>query len=1195
MNIPLDETSIANLHSISQAMLAADVPSYISARSANSIISEARPTRIQAETLSFLNRILDELLLFIVASAKSLATDRIKTDGLLKVLNNNNLAKDAVLEAELELRKYLQGKKAEGGRVPLGLSATSRWDGTEAFPVNSAYNALRTRCQYYSTLGDREDESAASDQHIMSPEGRPIATITPGVSIYVTALLEFVGEYILQHVAQIIERDNSDEASLADLRAAIEEDESMITLWRQMVVKQELEKRMSSLAAAGGSRRVTKPWQVPASDELDEAAGAERWNRRISNSVNSARPDTATSVNTSVPPAGWTTNDRGGSLSGHDVSASEIHHTPDYAFSDSHANYSTTTSAARTPATSPSAEGPPVGASVRRRNSVDKGFGGFFSGRRRGSFRASQDGAQLSAAQGSNKATPNARDSKASSVAEPMDDFEALMMSGQTMKVSLTPNRLRTIEVARREAAAKKEARQRPGTLNIAALKADSGAADSIRTASPSSTSFDGKTPNRPDSRNSIGGGSASANRKGPRTSNPPSSYRGPDAAQLGHKPSGSVSAPAEEDEDEDALSVPPTQPQRPAPDTSGARKMTPRDKRASWSAAKDMIDLLASTPPSPVMIKNGQFSGPPAVGMRTIDSAASSGHEGSIGRMSGVGGKVRALWGRKSNSGKESPALQVRSDSRQSSTTLSSNNVTNERPGDWVAAATPEARDSMMFQEDVSKEASSQSHGSSSDHNLFGPNERVATAAVTASAASDAASQIETAESMSSQGEAKQPQKAAMTQTPTPRSLGQFPSAETASNESVPRRPTVGLFEERTPSLRVSSGSSVPPTQTSPLMSSSSLRQSRPDGPPSRKIPYGRRASRDEGILPAGRRASLQSPSDGNGEFPLSRTESSFERANGTRSATGFTTYSTPADQSPSNLAQFGSQPTRRGVSMDGSASFGSPPMDGHSNTINILTALERQMKLCTSAEACRALLSDALHLAMRHSTADTNLNSQSSDPTSTAPTTQEAHQFQQRKNVTSPSYAVQGFPSPTDMRQMPSLVMADGYIKGSDESTLAFQQGAFVAAWLLGDADVSIVPGLLNARTAVLEGGDGVQSLEHSSPGNSPHEPQESARLGPGSFNARERKLSQATMDDVHMYASADEGDVEDEDETSTESERHLVSPPTVPTGVTKADTPVLRSQGSFAPVKPKVHPPTSSGAALRLSSSRRDGSSL
>lgn len=89
-----------------------------------------------------LNRLLDELLLLILSAARSLTTDRIKTDGLLKVLNNNSLAKNAVLEAELELRSYMEGKRAEGAKVPLGLMASSRWDGTESFPVASAYNAV---------------------------------------------------------------------------------------------------------------------------------------------------------------------------------------------------------------------------------------------------------------------------------------------------------------------------------------------------------------------------------------------------------------------------------------------------------------------------------------------------------------------------------------------------------------------------------------------------------------------------------------------------------------------------------------------------------------------------------------------------------------------------------------------------------------------------------------------------------------------------------------------------------------------------------------------------------------------------------------------------------------------------------------------------------------------------------------------
>ncbi len=123
-------------------MLIDDAPSYISARSANAIISDSRPTRIQHEALLLLNKLLDELLLLVLRSARSLATDRIKTEGLLRVMHNSLLAKNAVLEAELELRKYNDGKRAEGGRLPLGLSTTSRWDGTAAFPVQSAYQAV---------------------------------------------------------------------------------------------------------------------------------------------------------------------------------------------------------------------------------------------------------------------------------------------------------------------------------------------------------------------------------------------------------------------------------------------------------------------------------------------------------------------------------------------------------------------------------------------------------------------------------------------------------------------------------------------------------------------------------------------------------------------------------------------------------------------------------------------------------------------------------------------------------------------------------------------------------------------------------------------------------------------------------------------------------------------------------------------
>uniref|UniRef100_V5F286 Uncharacterized protein n=1 Tax=Kalmanozyma brasiliensis (strain GHG001) TaxID=1365824 RepID=V5F286_KALBG len=279
------------------AVMALDtVPSLISARSANTLISENRPTRIQAETLLILNGLLDELLLAIISSAKSLATDRIKTDGVLKVLGSNLLAKDAVLEAELELRSYLEGRRAEGARVPLGLMATSRLDGTDGFPVQSAYKALQTRCLSYCTLSDSHDDDVPKDQNIMSSDGRPIATVTPGAAIYVTALLEYIGEHILQNVSRVIERDNSDEASLYDLRAAITEDEQLNPLFTKLSIRSEMARRIDVLesrrrkitedGAGRGVRsdaRVVKPWHVPTENDFDEAAGPNLFSsKRIS-------------------------------------------------------------------------------------------------------------------------------------------------------------------------------------------------------------------------------------------------------------------------------------------------------------------------------------------------------------------------------------------------------------------------------------------------------------------------------------------------------------------------------------------------------------------------------------------------------------------------------------------------------------------------------------------------------------------------------------------------------------------------------------------------------------------------------------------------------------------------------------------------------------------------------------------------
>jgi hypothetical protein len=85
-------------------------PMYISPHSAEAILSDFRPLKLQTDALTFLNLFLDDILANIVTSARSILTDRLKT-GLLKTVPTT-IGKDALLEAEMELRAYWQRPNA---------------------------------------------------------------------------------------------------------------------------------------------------------------------------------------------------------------------------------------------------------------------------------------------------------------------------------------------------------------------------------------------------------------------------------------------------------------------------------------------------------------------------------------------------------------------------------------------------------------------------------------------------------------------------------------------------------------------------------------------------------------------------------------------------------------------------------------------------------------------------------------------------------------------------------------------------------------------------------------------------------------------------------------------------------------------------------------------------------------------------
>lgn len=1013
------------------------VPAFVSARSANTLISENRPTRIQAETLLILNALLDELLLVILSSAKSLAPDRIKSDGMLKVLNNNLLAKDAVLEAELEYRSYVEGKRAEGAKVPLGLMATSRLDGTDGFPVQSAYKALRTRCQYYSTLADGDDDGAAKDQNIMSSDGRPIATVTPGVSIYVTALLEFVAQHILQNVSRVIERDNSDEASLYDLLAAITEDEQLNPLYNKMSIRQEVARRIHlhqarrrRLTEDGASRglrsdaRIVKPWHVPTEGDFDQAAGStlfspkrasiqqllpsdngfespassSRYAHAASSSIShtdslrgsmSTLPTSSSSFANHAPDANGTVSPGGGSI-GNQNGASASIALANAARNDTSANNT---------------------GSVGRRQSSERSWSGVFGGiKRRNSFKYGSDPAGGSGrllaptdASGASAA------SQADSALDPDDDFEALMLSNQTMKVSLTPNRLHTIEVAKKgDRNNANTVRRRPGTagarddaVSAAAafgrgpspsptqasrisITGDGLASNTTgateRTSTSSATPSDAAVP-RPSSRASVQT-TMRPERRSPAP--PPSSYRNPTPAVFGQNslPSRGV---AEEDAEDLPLALPP---RRSTP------RLQPRDDEIerTTSTNKDLVDLCKSMPPSATQERFGTFG-----------SDTSSLTDNTTTKKSAMGDRVRTLFGRKSTSstGHVSPSSPRRKTFRS-----------HQR-------ADPKA--SLEGSQDAYI-TSSTTNSLEQSRSLVSPNE-VPFNRTAAPRSSTSTSELPTASS-DAVLEAKltpdvtviEPEHASANGTTglgigmaTVTGMGAGAAVGAAGAMVVARSASYGSrstsYASQTHSAAAEGAAAQDDTSMADDASSTSKTKT-PDELVSRKVPWGyKRNSTNAGVMierngtpNSDRRRSVgYQSSNGHGVLPVrgpsggpssdnGHGQGQSHASSGGASAAAATTPSTPGfddgiapPTSASSLARGVNAPTAWSGPNGGSesqtlirrGSLGARPstanqsrrQSAHLETIQLLSELERAMRHCHSVDECRELVRKAMH----------------------------------------------------------------------------------------------------------------------------------------------------------------------------------------------------------------------------------------
>ncbi|KAK3301437.1 uncharacterized protein B0H64DRAFT_38328 [Chaetomium fimeti] len=149
---------------------------------------------VSPAALQLINNFLDQLLFnfLCVSRATTLSALRPAVAEVLKP----KLAKDAVNQADEELREYLGGDDEDGGHSQARNAASpSDWD------LELAWKRTRLRCMVYSSLGDmeEEDEDYYMEQgHLNTgPDDQLSEAVSPAVAIFLTSILEFMGEQAL--------------------------------------------------------------------------------------------------------------------------------------------------------------------------------------------------------------------------------------------------------------------------------------------------------------------------------------------------------------------------------------------------------------------------------------------------------------------------------------------------------------------------------------------------------------------------------------------------------------------------------------------------------------------------------------------------------------------------------------------------------------------------------------------------------------------------------------------------------------------------------------------------------------------------------------------------------------------------------------------------------------------------------------
>lgn len=154
------------------------------------------PVSVSYGALCQLNNFLDHLLFNFLAlsGTTSLAKLRLAVIEVLKP----KLAKDAINNAEEELREYLGGGDDEEFLQSPTTPSSKDWD------LELVWKRTRLRCMVYSSLGDmeEEDEDHHMEEGLLGGDEASGDNVSPAVAIFLTSILEYLGEQALISAGQ---------------------------------------------------------------------------------------------------------------------------------------------------------------------------------------------------------------------------------------------------------------------------------------------------------------------------------------------------------------------------------------------------------------------------------------------------------------------------------------------------------------------------------------------------------------------------------------------------------------------------------------------------------------------------------------------------------------------------------------------------------------------------------------------------------------------------------------------------------------------------------------------------------------------------------------------------------------------------------------------------------------------------------